>query len=136
MPCSNVIFEWAQFHLYKQEKGESANDFITVLYNPIHSAAMGEMNEELIRHRLAVGLRDCHLSERSQNDPNFTLDITENIVFQSQYIKKQHTVLRNNLEEEPTVETVDIGRKNLQDAQKHQLTQTNTKHNGIQRGLC
>ena len=64
----NVIFEWAWFNCRVQHEGESAEQYIATLYNLVN------MNSELIRDRLVVGICDMGLSERLQADEKLMLD--------------------------------------------------------------
>ena len=62
----NVIFERARFNRRVQKEGESADQFITALYELIETCEYGDLKGEMLRDRIVVGLRDTTLSERLQ----------------------------------------------------------------------
>ena len=70
----NVIFERAKFNMRKQEDGETADSFITALYELAEHCNYGNLREEMIRDRLVVGIRDSKLSEKLQLDDALTLE--------------------------------------------------------------
>ena len=59
----NVIFERARFNRHNQREGESAEQYITALYNLVETCEYGTLTEELLRDRLVVGIADIALSE-------------------------------------------------------------------------
>ena len=64
----NVIFERAKFNQRIQEKGETVDQFITVLYQLAEHCNYGGLRDEMIRDRIVVGLHDAKLSLRLQMD--------------------------------------------------------------------
>ena len=60
----NVIFERARFNRCNQLPEESAEEYITVLYQLIDSCEYGNFKDEMLRDRLVVGICDTLLSER------------------------------------------------------------------------
>ena len=74
----NTIFESARFNRRIQIDGESAEQFITCLYQLAEDCAYGDLREEMIRDLLVVGIRDSTLSERLQMDADLTLDSVKN----------------------------------------------------------
>ena len=70
----NTIFERARFNRRIQIDGESAEQFITCLYQLAEDCAYGDLRDEMIWDRLVVGIRDSTLSERLQMDADLTLD--------------------------------------------------------------
>lgn len=62
----NIIFERARFNQRKQEDGETANSFVTVLYSLAEHCGYGDLQDEMIRDRIVVGIRDAVLSEKLQ----------------------------------------------------------------------
>ena len=59
----------------------------------------GQLRDELIRNKIVVGLRDEKLSERLQLDADLTLKKAVDQARQSEAVKKQQTLLRNNFQE-------------------------------------
>ncbi len=90
----NVIYERAKFNKRCQEPGESAEMFITAVHKLAENCQYGVLQEEMIRDRLVVGIRDHRLSERLQLDPELTLSKAITKIRQSEEIKKQQTDLR------------------------------------------
>ena len=51
----NVIFERARFNRRVQKEGESADQFITALYELIETCEYGDLKEEMLRDRTVEG---------------------------------------------------------------------------------
>ena len=64
----NVIFERARFNRRVQYEGESAETYISELYELIEFCDYGNLKDEMLRDRLVVGIRDTSLSEKMQTD--------------------------------------------------------------------
>jgi hypothetical protein len=91
----NVIYERARFNLRKQEEGESVASFINDLYVLVEHCEYGVLQDEMVRDRLVVGLRDSKLSEKLQLDATLTLDSAITVVRQSESVHMQQAVVRN-----------------------------------------
>ena len=70
----NVIFERARFNKRSQREDESAEQYITSLYNLVENCEYGDLASDMIRDRLVVGIRDNALSQRLQMDSELTLE--------------------------------------------------------------
>ena len=70
----NVIFERARFNRRAQQPGETAEQYIMALYNLVATCNYGDLEQEMIRDRLVVGIRDSGLSETLQSDADLTLE--------------------------------------------------------------
>ena len=70
----NVIFERALFNRRYQTEGETAEQYIVALYNLASNCDYGEMQDQMIRDRLVVGIRNNSLSEQLQMDAELTLE--------------------------------------------------------------
>ena len=70
----NTIFERARFSRRNHQEGESAEQYITVLFGLAENCDYGEFKDQMIRDRLVVGIRDSTLSERLQMDAELTLE--------------------------------------------------------------
>ena len=68
----NVIFERSKFN--KRVQLETVDSFVTDLHCMAEHCQFGDINDELIRDRLVVGLRDTKLAEILQLDPELTLE--------------------------------------------------------------
>ena len=78
----NIIFERACFNQRKQEPGESAELYITIIHQMADKCEYGNMKDELIRDRLVVGIRDKALSERMQMESALTLEKAKTLIRQ------------------------------------------------------
>ncbi|KAK7884427.1 hypothetical protein WMY93_027550 [Mugilogobius chulae] len=96
----NVIFERAKFNQRQQEIGETADAFITSLYSLAEHCGYGALHSEMIRDRLVVGIRDKRLSEQLQMDSKLTLDKAVLQIRQSELVKKQQDLMKNNFKQE------------------------------------
>jgi len=90
----NIIFERAGFNRRNQLPDETAKEYITVLFNFIDSCNYGNLRDEMLLDRLVVGIRDVHLSERLQMDPELTLEKTMKMVRQREAIHEHNTQLQ------------------------------------------
>ena len=89
----NVIFERARFNRRNQREGESAEDYIVALYDLADNCDYGELQSEMIRDRLVVGIRDTALSERLQLDADLTLEKAKKAVRQREAVQDQQREL-------------------------------------------
>ena len=89
----NVIFESARFNRRNQRKGESAEEYITCLYNLIENCECGDLKSEMIRDWLVVRIRDSSLSERLQTDPALTLEKAKTVIRQREAVQEQQLIL-------------------------------------------
>ena len=90
----NVIFERARFNRRCQREGESAEEYITVLYSYVETCAYGNLKEEMLRDRLVVGIKDTALSERLQLDAHLTLEKAKTAIRQKEAVREQRPHLR------------------------------------------
>lgn len=103
----NVIFERAKFNQRHQEMGESVDCFITALHCLAEHCGYGTLHDEMVRDRLVVGLRDKKLSELLQMDPELTLEKAVTRARQSEQVKKQQEMLKNNFKGDITSTQLD-----------------------------
>ena len=96
----NTIFKGAKFNLRGQREGESVDFIVTDLYCLCEHCDFGTLKEDLIRDRIAVGLRDKKLSEKLQLDAQLTLEKAISLVRQSETVKKQQPILHGEQLEE------------------------------------
>ncbi len=93
----NLIFEHAQFNMWQQEAGQSADNFIPALHWLAEHCGYGQFYSEIIWDRLVVGLRlDNRLPEQLQMDPMLTLEKAVIRTRQSELVKKQQEELKAN----------------------------------------
>ena len=60
----NLIFERAKFNKRVQLVGESAEQYVTALYQLAENCNYGKLKSEMICDRLVVGIRDDNLSQQ------------------------------------------------------------------------
>ena len=92
----NLIFERAKFNKRVQLVGESAEQYITALYQLAENCNYGELKSEMICDRLVVGIRDDNLSQQLQMDPELTLDKVKTRIRQKEAVQHQQGILRGN----------------------------------------
>ena len=90
----NVIFEIARFNRHSQQAGESANQYITALYELAENCEYGALKSEMIRDRLVVGIRDSGLSERLQLDADLDLEKAKKSIRQREAVHEQQQSLK------------------------------------------
>jgi len=89
----NVIYERARFNRRDQKEGETAEEYVTALYELIETCEYGDLRDELLRDRLVVGIRDTALSERLQLNADLTLEVAKKAIRQKEAVKEQHKQL-------------------------------------------
>ena len=60
----NVFFERVKFNRRIQAEGETVDTFVNALYCLAEYCGYGTLQDEMIRDRIVVGLKDVKLSER------------------------------------------------------------------------
>ncbi|MCY3930012.1 MAG: RNase H-like domain-containing protein, partial [Acidobacteria bacterium] len=95
----NVIYERARFNQRCQEDGETFDDFVTALYGLVEHCQYGNLQGEMIRDRVVVGLRNRKLSERLQLEADLTLEKAITMARQSESVRKQQPVIRGDRSE-------------------------------------
>ena len=79
----------ARFNRRVLHEGESAEVYISELYEPIEFCDYGNLKDEMLRDRLVVGIRDTSLSEKMQTDPALTLEKAKTMIRQREAVKEQ-----------------------------------------------
>lgn len=95
MKKKNVIYERAKFNMKRQEEGEPVDAFITALYNVASKCDYGTLNDELIRDRIVVGIRNQSLYEKMQLDETLTLEKAARMARESEAVRKQQPQIRD-----------------------------------------
>ena len=90
----NVIFERACFNRRNQQQGESAEQYIIVLYELAEDCEYGALHSEMIRDRLVVGIRDITLSEQLQTNAELALDKAKKIIRRREAVHQQQCLLK------------------------------------------
>ena len=108
----NVIFERAKFNRRNQLPGESAEKYITVLYQLVETCEYGEFQQQMLCDRLVVCMRDTALSERLQMNPDLTLDKVKRELRQKEAVREQQQQLQTETPtRSETLEAVDSVRE-------------------------
>ena len=89
----NVIFERARFNRRIQHEGQSAETYISDLYELSEFCNYGDLKDEMLRDRLVVGIRDTGLSEKMQTDPTLTLEKAKIMIRQKAAVREQRKEL-------------------------------------------
>ena len=124
----NIIFERAKFNKRKQEDGESVDSFVTSLYTLSEHCGYNDLRDEMIRDRIVVGIKDSNLSLKMQLDADLTLKKATDMARQSESVKKQQALMRDD-KVDSTVEAV----KSRRNKEKHSKTR-NSMPSTQQRG--
>lgn len=85
----NVVQERAKFNLRIQNEHESAYEYIASVIHLAKTCNFGELQDELVRDRIVVGIRNKKLSEKLQLDEYLTLEKVIKAVAQSEDIHLQ-----------------------------------------------
>ena len=72
---------------------------MTALYGLVEHCKYGNLQTEMIRDRIVVGLHDQKLSERLQLEADLTLEKAITMVHQSEGVRKQQSVIREDKSE-------------------------------------
>lgn len=105
----NVIYERAKFNTREQREGETADEYITALYELIETCEYGTLKEEILRDRLVVGIRDKRMSEKLQLEADLTLESAKKSIRQKEAVRQQSkelaTSTKQHLVEDVTRQT-------------------------------
>lgn len=85
---TNVVFERARFNLRAQKEGEPVETYIAAVCRLAKGCNYGELEAELVRDRLVVGIRDKKCSEALQMEENLTLEKAKAIIIHAENIKR------------------------------------------------
>ena len=85
----NVIYERARFNKRDQLDGETAEEYITALYSMVKTCEYKELQDEMLRDRLVVGIRDKAMSEKLQLQADLTLESAKKSIRQREAVKEQ-----------------------------------------------
>ena len=108
--CQNTIFEQAKFNQQKQEEGEPVDYFITNLYCLAKHYGYGDLQDELVRDHIVIGIWDRKLSKKLQLEKKPMLEEAITKVCQSEVIRKQQSITKADGQDEMTVEVIKANR--------------------------
>ena len=98
-PKKNITFERHVFNTRTQQPTQSFDCFVTELRVQAKKCAYGALQEELIRDRIVVGIRDDNIRSRLLREPDLSLQKCIDIVRAAEVAKKQ----MHNIKEETNV---------------------------------
>ena len=105
---------------------------MTDLHCMAQHCQFGDTNDELIRNRLVVSLRDTRLAERPRVDFGKAVDQAR----QSEAVKKQQVLLRDDQSNYGTKETVDAVHKSKFYRKKKQQKRKDQGHTATPNAIC
>lgn len=73
-PKENLILERYRFNTKIQDEGESLDDFVTELTKLAKLCKYGELESEMIRDRIVVGIHRTEVKDRLLREANLTLE--------------------------------------------------------------
>lgn len=111
IPRRNVIFERARFNTRVQQEGESVEEFATALHSLSKHCEYGEMQEQFVRDRLVVGIRDKKLSAKLQLDSDLTLRKALESTRQVESVRQQQAELTQDGKSNGSVNKLSSGSK-------------------------
>ena len=77
------------FNHHNKPPSESAEEYITALYQLVETCEYGELKEEMLRDRIVVGMRDAALSECLQTDAKLMLDKVKRELCKKKAVRQQ-----------------------------------------------
>ena len=119
----NVIFERALFNRRYQTEGETAEQYIAA-----SNCDYGKMQDQMIRDRLIVGIRNNSLSEQLQMDAELTLEKAKKAVRQKEAVYGQQSVLNRD----PTCSPVDAVKNGSSQGQSQTFRQSRPQRRNSQ----
>ena len=91
----NVIYERAQFNRRNQLPGETADQYIMALHTLAVNCDYRDMEEDLIRDGLVVGIRDLGLSKTLQLEATLDLEKAKKAIRQRELVQQQQLQLQD-----------------------------------------
>lgn len=82
------------FNHHNKPPSESAEEYITALYQLVETCEYGELKEEMLRDRIVVGMRDAALSECLQTDAKLMLDKVKRELCKTKAVRQQQLQLQ------------------------------------------
>ena len=107
----NVIFERAKFNQRRQTEGETVDIFITDLHALVEHCDYGALQDDIIRDRIVVGLLNGKISEKLHLDPDLTLTKAIYKARQSESVKKQQVLMRNDFKESDEINAGELTKR-------------------------
>ena len=117
-------------------ENETVDSFVIDLDCMAEHCQFGDINDELIRYRLVFGLRDTRLAERLQLDPELTLEKAVNQARQTEAVKTQQVLLRDDQSSYGAKETVDAVHKSKFYRKKEQQIRKDQGHTATPNETC
>eukprot|EP00731_Ephydatia_muelleri_P020339 Em0013g66a len=124
-----------------QLEGEPVEQYVLSLHSLARNCEYGTLQEELIRDRIVIGIRDKALSRRLQLDADLTLEKAMRLVRQNEAVGEQQKVLQGNLEykkESLVRQNETVGGQQKESAESVDLDKVgvSSKHRGGEKRKC
>ena len=122
-------------------EGEPVEQYVLSLHSLARNCEYGTLQEELIRDRIVIGIRDKALSRRLQLDADLTLEKAMRLVRQNEAVGEQQKVLQGNLEykkESLVRQNETVGGQQKESAESVDLDKVgvSSKHRGGEKRKC
>ena len=92
-----------KFNRRNQLEGETAEQYITVLYGLLETCDYGDMADQMLHDRIVVGIRDVALSEHLVLEADLTLEKVKRAVKQKEAVKQHSRQLQEGTRNDPIV---------------------------------
>lgn len=115
---ANVIYARAKFNLRKQKEDETAQEYISTIIELAKQCKYRDLENELVRDKLVVGIRDEKLSEKLQLDGTLTLEKAIETITQAERVKNENAELRNGNETVNRINKFKQSKKRLDNKQQ------------------
>ena len=130
----NVIFECVRFNRRYQRAGETAEQYITVLYGLIETCEYGTLKNDLLRDRLVVGIAHQALSKKLQLMSDLTLDKAKTLIRQQEAVHDQQQELTGNGSKKNPIVVDAVGGADRSKTRRNRQPQRFTKDKQNQQG--
>ncbi|XP_050548486.1 uncharacterized protein LOC126910143, partial [Daktulosphaira vitifoliae] len=135
-PKKNLIIEQFKFFQRNQQEGESFDHFLIDLRKQSKKCEFGELNNNLLRVRIVLGINDKRLQERLLREPKLTLEQTVECCRAAEAAKQNQSVVMskgdsNYLSSNPMVDAVIY---NTKTEHSKDFNKFDDKSNGLQSG--
>ena len=95
-PRKNITYSQFKFFTYRQEIGQSFDDYMTELRKLSSNCELEDLRESLLRDMLIIGFNDKKLQERLLRESNLDLNKTVEICRILEVTRSQAYVMQNN----------------------------------------
>ena len=90
----------------RKQENETVEEFIADLHRLVKHCSYGTLQDELVRDRIVVGVKDRQVSKKLQMTANLTLELAMTTARQSEAVKTQQPLVRGEASRTVTVEAI------------------------------